>query len=294
MKQLRAAGAEKLYRETAGGACADRAQLRRVLTQLDKGDVLMGDEARPAGALDFEIAMTFSTGLRDDETFVIESVAKEFGGTWRVGENPPDAYLTFNTNTVAVEITTLTQHVTDDRGTRPRASDNAAISPLVDDLNAKLHDVIPDSYSIGLVLSTPILKLRKTTADLAGYLRTRLSDVLSFEFNTEIETNGNTVKISLHRHEEIQRKKVWAVATNRHSNPNIALNAVQILEDRIFVKARKCAELAGKQPIWLALFNDYWLADSGTYEQAISCISRNHPFDNILLIHGNGAVFRLF
>jgi DNA invertase Pin-like site-specific DNA recombinase len=41
VKQLRAAGAEKVFRETASGARADRAQLRRVLAQLDKGDVLM-------------------------------------------------------------------------------------------------------------------------------------------------------------------------------------------------------------------------------------------------------------
>ena len=41
VKQLRAAGAEKVFRETASGARADRAQLRRVLGQLDKGDVLM-------------------------------------------------------------------------------------------------------------------------------------------------------------------------------------------------------------------------------------------------------------
>jgi DNA invertase Pin-like site-specific DNA recombinase len=41
VKQLRAAGAEKVYRETASGARADRAQLRRVLAHLDKGDVLM-------------------------------------------------------------------------------------------------------------------------------------------------------------------------------------------------------------------------------------------------------------
>jgi DNA invertase Pin-like site-specific DNA recombinase len=41
VKQLRAVGAEKVYRETASGARADRAQLRRVLNQLDKGDVLM-------------------------------------------------------------------------------------------------------------------------------------------------------------------------------------------------------------------------------------------------------------
>jgi DNA invertase Pin-like site-specific DNA recombinase len=40
VKQLRADGAEKVFRETASGARADRAQLRRVLDQLDKGDVL--------------------------------------------------------------------------------------------------------------------------------------------------------------------------------------------------------------------------------------------------------------
>jgi DNA invertase Pin-like site-specific DNA recombinase len=41
VKQLRAAGAEKVFKETASGARTDRAQLRRALGQLDKGDVLM-------------------------------------------------------------------------------------------------------------------------------------------------------------------------------------------------------------------------------------------------------------
>ena len=41
VRQLRAAGAEKVYRETASGAKTDRAQLRRVLDQLDASDVLM-------------------------------------------------------------------------------------------------------------------------------------------------------------------------------------------------------------------------------------------------------------
>jgi DNA invertase Pin-like site-specific DNA recombinase len=41
LKQLRAAGAEKVFRETASGARSDRAQLRRVLAELGKGDVLM-------------------------------------------------------------------------------------------------------------------------------------------------------------------------------------------------------------------------------------------------------------
>src|ERR1700747_3275978 len=38
---LKAAGAEKVYREVASGAKTDRAQLRRLLDQLGTGDVLM-------------------------------------------------------------------------------------------------------------------------------------------------------------------------------------------------------------------------------------------------------------
>ena len=41
VKQLRATGAEKVFRETASGARADRAQLRRAIDQLQKGDVLI-------------------------------------------------------------------------------------------------------------------------------------------------------------------------------------------------------------------------------------------------------------
>jgi DNA invertase Pin-like site-specific DNA recombinase len=38
---LRKHGAEKVFREVASGAKTERAQLRRVLDQLDAGDVLM-------------------------------------------------------------------------------------------------------------------------------------------------------------------------------------------------------------------------------------------------------------
>ena len=41
VKQLREAGAEKVFRETASGAKSDRAQLRRALDHIGKGDVLM-------------------------------------------------------------------------------------------------------------------------------------------------------------------------------------------------------------------------------------------------------------
>ncbi len=43
--QLHAAGADRVFREVASGAETDRAQLRRLLDQLDAGDVVVGDAA---------------------------------------------------------------------------------------------------------------------------------------------------------------------------------------------------------------------------------------------------------
>ena len=40
VKALRAAGAKKIFRGTASGALTDRAQLRRALASLGKGDLL--------------------------------------------------------------------------------------------------------------------------------------------------------------------------------------------------------------------------------------------------------------
>jgi DNA invertase Pin-like site-specific DNA recombinase len=41
VRQLTGTGCKKVFREAASGAKADRAQLRRVLDQLEAGDVLM-------------------------------------------------------------------------------------------------------------------------------------------------------------------------------------------------------------------------------------------------------------
>lgn len=41
VKELRAAGAERVFKEKVSGAIADRAQLRRAIAALEKGDVLL-------------------------------------------------------------------------------------------------------------------------------------------------------------------------------------------------------------------------------------------------------------
>jgi hypothetical protein len=104
--------------------------------------------------------MTILMGLRDDEEFVIASLERKFGGTSRVGENPPDAYLQVGGREVAVEISSLAQQITDDYGTRPRISGDKPASDLVIEINAELNGFILDGQSVSLIVSAPIAKFR--------------------------------------------------------------------------------------------------------------------------------------
>jgi hypothetical protein len=231
--------------------------------------------------------------IHEDEEFVITSIASSFSATWRPGENPPDAYLTLDSDTVAVEISTLTQHVTDDRGTRSRLSDDTATAEFADALNNELNSLIPDGYTIGLVLSSPILKHRKTKSQLEQVIRDQITDLQTLQTERKIQINGNTITVCPAYHGDLQYKKVSAVFMNRSSSPDILSNAAHILEDRIATKMRKCAHLS-RGPIWLALFNDYWLTDVDTYRSALSRLTLQHPFQKILLVNGDRSVHSLY
>jgi hypothetical protein len=204
-------------------------------------------------------------GLRDDEEFVIKSVAAAFSGTWRLGENPPDAYLVLGTSSIAVEISTLMQHVSDERGRRSRITDDLATDLLVKCLNEDLKELVPDGHTIGLILISPINQLRKTRPKLGQILREYIADLSMLRNDQKIRVNDNDITVFLNKHGEPHYDKVCAVFPHRSSDPNILENALVILEERITTKANKCRHLQKHQPLWLALLNDYWLAQAGTY-----------------------------
>lgn len=236
--------------------------------------------------------MTTTLALREDETFAIEAVAKAFAGSWAPGPNPPDAYLTLGARTIAVEISTLTQHVTDARGTRPRLSDDIVAVKIANELNAELGHLLPDGHTIGLIIRSPIANRRKTQAALAEKLRKLIADLAAFPSDQPIEFYGNTITPYLNHHGASGYKKISAVITHQSASPDILLNTKYILQDRITVKAEKCAHVSG--PVWLALLNDYFLTDLHTYKYALSFLALTHPFEKILLIGSDGTVEILF
>jgi DNA invertase Pin-like site-specific DNA recombinase len=76
VKQLHAAGAAKVYRETASGAKTERAQLRRVLAQLDAGDVSWSRASTGLGRSTRDLLNTLATVTGKGAGF------RSLGDTW--------------------------------------------------------------------------------------------------------------------------------------------------------------------------------------------------------------------
>jgi hypothetical protein len=232
--------------------------------------------------------------MREDEKFAIEAVAKFYSGKWRPGEDPPDAYVDIGDRAIALEVSTLTQHVTSDRETRERLSDDEPAIRLAEELNSELKDVIPKGTTVSLRLSSPIIKIRKTKTALRKSIEKLIGEEVADGTELEEQICENKILLWLTRHGDPARyKKVSAVISNRNSDPDILRNASYTLEDRIITKSKKCIAVKTK-PIWLALFNDYWLADAETYNLVMASISADHAFEKILMVSGDGSIAVLY
>lgn len=234
------------------------------------------------------------THLRDDEEFVMRALAARYSGEWKPGENPPDAYLQFGDIIVAVEISTLTQHIIDDDGRFiPRLSHDSGALSLIEEVDDEIGANIPKDISVFIHLKAPIRQRRR----LKPLLINRIMDILCIHTSeAEIRLNIllNEVTIKLLPSERPSGKKVVGFVSNQKSSTNILENAQQILDNRIGIKTKKCQNPNSSGQKWLVLLNDYWLADENTYKQAIGMSLVEHTFDKILLVSGNKSVVSLY
>lgn len=235
-----------------------------------------------------------ASSLREDEEFVIKSLCAAYGGTWRIGEDPPDAYLSLPEpeNEVAVEISILTQHVVDKSGrTVPRLSQDSGVIRLCDELNEELKNEIPSGVYVLLTISSPLNKIRQTKIDLIHEIKSIVQKKAPNEQASVI--SQNKVEIKLIQGNRPSGKKIIGIVPNQNSSPDILANVLHILSERVNDKVTKCSNIVHR-PLWLALFNDYWLAEPDTFQRAMKQLSITHLFDKICLILGNKEVHILY
>ena len=94
-----------------------------------------------------------ASSLREDEQFVIKALCASYNGTWRIGEDPPDAYMVLKDNKIAVEISILKQHVVGKSGKSvPRLSQDTGVLRLCDEIDRELKNIIPSGIYIYFLL----------------------------------------------------------------------------------------------------------------------------------------------
>lgn len=234
--------------------------------------------------------------MRPDEEFVMSNLAASLGPgvSWWPGEDPPDCYLKVGGKVIAVEISILPQLVVDDHGESiPRLSQDMIAVRICNELDIELNHLVPKGITVYLILEAPINKPRKFKSELADLIKTSMENAQNIGCIVKREILSNRVEIRM-KNERPCGKRIIGIVTNRRSSPLILANAKQTLDERIQAKAEKCKPLNFTGPIWLALFNDYWLAEPDTYKQAIKTSDVAHCFDRIYLINDAGMVVPLY
>ena len=234
--------------------------------------------------------------LKPDEEFVKKCLIKTLRATnaWE-GEDPPDIYLEVNDEKIAIEITTL-YPVTfgQDGAVQNRLSQDFFGCNLCDDLDLRLKNEVPSDVDIFLTLYMPVENGRKYKKELYAYVREFISKDIKAGDEEEVELLGSKVRILVIPNCEYSEKKIVGVIVNKNSSAYMLGNAQATLAERIHDKVKKCKVIKHRGQVWLALFNEYWLANHETYIQALKTMDVAHDFDRIYIIMGNGSVHQIY
>ena len=232
--------------------------------------------------------------MRDEEVFVAEALVGHLGGpsraSYRDGEDPPDIAMCWDGNDVGVEVTRLTQRTfRNDGSLGNRASDDAFGLRLIDDLNLALGQQLPGDLDLLIHLEMPVENGGRFRASLTSWMQSVVASAKpGVKSETVIDKTQVRAKFIPRRKSE---KRIVGIVWNRQSSPDIALNARIVLENRIAVKNESCKGLSGT--LWLALLNNYWLADGATYRREFAKLRIKHCFARVFLVGGDGRVTQL-
>ncbi len=234
--------------------------------------------------------------MRREEAFVCSALVDFLGGpsvaSGADGDDLPDIYLTLGGSRTGVEVTRLSQFTIEPDGTLGnRATQDTFGIRLIEDLNIKLGPLLPQNVSLLIGVHVPVTNASRFRK---GVIEWVTQVVASPNLGTEGERNihGSNVSVSMIPGRP-SGKKIVGFVVNKHSSADIHLNARLVLEERIRTKRKLCEGLAKMGPVWLAVLNDYWLADSYTYAEACRQMKTRHCFERLFLVSENGAVCEL-
>jgi hypothetical protein len=226
--------------------------------------------------------------LRADEKLVVEAIARHYSATSREGQNPPDAYLSIHGQDILLEVTQLTEQVQVAGQLVPRRTHDVSGIRILSQLSDSLEAALPPNRCIGLILDMPVENPNAFKRDLENELRRIIPAPPDGDFELRI---GNSTVQARFSDRTPGDKAVTGAVSNSAASPYVLANVKSSLTDRVLEKERICSALPFQGSRWLGLYNDYFLADKETYQQALSELNLPHSFQKILLVTDSGQVF---
>lgn len=232
--------------------------------------------------------------MRDEEAFVAGSLlaflGEASGATVSDGDDPPDFLLHFETSSVGVEVTRLSQCTVQSDGTLGnRLTEDSFALRLLEELDLSMGSLLPNGTGLFISLQMPVQNADRFRKQLTAWVR-EIAPCAEPGAHWERAIDEMTARVSVIP-ERTSGKKIVGLVSNANSSADIGLNARLLLEDRITAKNESCAHLP--RPLWLALLNDYWLANEVSYAIAYEQLQLEHCFKRIFLVAGNGGVSEL-
>ena len=234
--------------------------------------------------------------MREDEQLVIDVLSHHLGGTYVVGEDPPDAYITINQMKFAVEVTRLYEHVVGPDGESVSVVGHEVIGyKVLNAINNELTNKMPyDKYAL-LIIPTPVLNVRSTIRELKNKI---LNMIKTGNSEGETSVTGCDANISVHIYPDQRNSgaKFIGAFPNKHSleNANITEHSAEIIIERIIEKSGKITGKEDCDEYWLALDNRYWIANAESYRYAIRKSRVQHKFNRIYLISNQNSIDLLY
>jgi hypothetical protein len=216
----------------------------------------------------------------------IAAVARHFAAPWQSGEGPPEAYLTVDGRTIALDVAVIArQRPAGDRSARARLRDDKVTRRVLPDIEGKMRGLVPDGKSIVLTLGAPIKVPNQLVAALTATLSASLeSGVEEVEEATTI--SGNRVRFRILNHDLKWKAPVLGFVFSGDPEPGALASAMRSLHEAIAAKAKAPMPAGFAGDRWLVLDNPHWIADIKTYRRACSQLSLPHAFGKILMIDG--------
>lgn len=232
--------------------------------------------------------------MRPEEEFVGKALVDFFGGPSLVtasdGEDPPDLYLALPDSRVGIEVSRLSQFTFEPDGTMgSRATQDAFGLRAIRELNAQVGPLLANDLSFIVGVEIPVSNPARFRKALMNWVtKVATAPVVGPRHDRRIEDSNVSISVVRGRP---AGNKIEGFIVNKNSSRDILLNARLVLENRIRVKSELCRSLG--KPIWLALLNDFWLANAETYGEAYELLTLSHCFDRVLLVSDQGAVREL-